>query len=224
MSANSELPLLAADGVPGKLCVEDKQKIADVYNMFRNNDVGSMSSPQCSRLRVVDSLANRFKFVITNPRNVSLSLLRAARLKLGRSREMLLDLQANKIAVDCWRTKSHSENKGTKRRRAPPPLESLPPSVGQPIKEATSGEVENDRTFLEGILLWILNHDDFCEFRLTVVKEEGYEGGALYKLTLAEFDPVLDRFVQNLEREWGAFLKDTIFEFSSRSVVLYLAK
>lgn len=223
MSTKSQLPLLAADGVPGKLAGEDKQKIAEIYNMFRNNDVGSTSSPQCSRLRVVDSLTNRFKFVITNPRNATLSLLRAARLKLGRPREMVLDLQGDKIVVDCWRAKKQ-ENKGTKRRRPPPPLESLPPSVRLPIQEATSGEAEGDRTFLEGILLWILNHDDFCEFQCDVAKEEGYETGTLYKLTLGEFEPVSDKFVRDLEQDWGAFLKDAIFEFSSHSVVLYVAK
>jgi len=223
MSAKSQLPLLAADGVPGKLAGEDKQKIAEIYNMFRNNDVGSTSSPQCSRLRVVDSLTNRFKFVITNPRNATLSLLRAARLKLGRPRELVLDLQGDKIVVDCWRAKKQ-ENKGTKRRRQPPPLESLPRSVRLPIQEATSGEAEGDRTFLEGILLWILNHDDFCEFQCDVAKEEGYETGTLYKLTLGEFEPVSDKFVRDLEQDWGAFLKDAIFEFSSQSVVLYVAK
>ena len=223
MSAKSQLPLLAADGVPGKLCVEDKQKIAEVYNILRNNDVGSTSSPQCSRLRVVDSLTNRFKFVITNPRNVTLSLLRAARLKLGRPRGMLLDLRGDKVVVDCWRAKKQ-ESKGTKRRRPPPPLESLPASVRRPIQEVTSGEPEDDKTFLEGILLWILNHDDFCEFQCDVAKEEGYETGTLYKLTLGEFEPVSDKFVQDLEQDWGAFLKDAVFEFSSQCVVLYVAK
>lgn len=224
MSTKSQLPLLAADGVPGKLCAEDKQKIAEIYNMFRNNDVGSTSSPQCSRLRVVDSLINRFKFVITNPRNVTLSLLRAARLKLARPRGMLLDLQNDKIVVDCWRANRQQENKGTKRRRPPPPLESLPPSLRQTIQGVSSGESEGDRTFLEGILLWILNHDDFCEFQCDVAKEEGYETGTLYKLTLGEFEPVSEKFVQDLEQDWGAFLKDAIFEFSSQSVVLYVAK
>lgn len=224
MSVKSQLPLLTAEGVPGKLCAEDKQKIAEIYNMFRNNDVGSTSSPQCSRLRVVDSLINRFKFVITNPRNVTLSLLRAARLKLARPRGMLLDLQNDKIVVDCWRANRQQENKGTKRRRPPPPLESLPPSLRQTIQGTTSGESEGDRTFLENILLWILNHDDFCEFKCDVAKEEGYETGTLYKLTLGEFEPVSDKFVQDLEQDWGAFLKDAIFEFSSQSVVLYVAK
>ena len=73
-----ELPPLTADAVPGKLALKDKQKISHVYNMVRNMDACSLSSPNCSRLRVVDSLTDRFKVVITNPRNANLSLLRAA--------------------------------------------------------------------------------------------------------------------------------------------------
>ena len=99
----SRVPQLTADAVPGKLCAGDKEKIAQVYNIVRNSDASNTMSLHCSRLRVIDSLATRFKFVVSNPRNVTLSLLRAARLKLGCARDITMDLQGNKFVVDCWR-------------------------------------------------------------------------------------------------------------------------
>ena len=213
--------VLRAESVPGNLSSTDKEKVAEVFNILKNSDVGSLASPGSSRLRVVDTLPDRFKFVILNPRNVSLAALQTARLKLGKPRELVLDLNGGKFVADCWRSGKADTNRGVKRGRATEPLEALPSYIAEPLKEATSGEEENDLAFLQKFMGWILNNEDFCVFEFEIKKEEGSD---IYKITLGQFDPVTSRFVAEMENKWGAFLRDAIFDFSSRSLILYVAK
>ena len=99
--------------IPGRVSPGDKSIIAGAYNLLCRQQ----SAGRTSLLRVVDSLDSRYRFQISNPRDVDTNALRSLELKLQRCRSVTLDLPRNRIIVECWRDSHVTEKRGKKRGR-----------------------------------------------------------------------------------------------------------
>lgn len=198
---------LEAEGVPGQLCQEDKNSVAVGFNTLRLRE----SSPKSSGLRIVDTLASRFLFVVTNPRNVNLLLLRTLLRSVGGARQVTLDLPHNCARVECWRSSQATRKKSRKRPRQPQEILALPPSLQAALSKCQSQSVED-------IVLWILNRpEDFCTFRVEVEKDVG---ASAYHVRLVGFDAVSDDFLLEMANQWPTAIRDVVVEWSKRSVTL----
>ena len=209
MSAAALKPL-EASGVPGQLCLEDKNGVATGFNALRRRE----SSPKVSGLRIVDTLDTRFVFVVTHPRNVNLLLLKSLCRSVGGIRRVVLDIPRDCAKVECWRSSRPGAKRGTKRRRQVQELLELPERLATALQRCNSANIN-------ALMLWILNRpEDFCTFDVTVEKDESTSA---WHVRLIGFDAVTGAFLREMEEQWRTVLRDVLVEWSRQCVTLVLS-
>lgn len=204
--------------IPGRVSPGDKIIIAGAYNLLRRQQ----GAGRTSLLRVVDSLDSRYRFQISNPRDVDTNALRSLELKLQRCRSVTLDLPRNRIIVECWRDSHVTEKRGKKRgRRDLEDVTELPEHIEAELLPLIP-TMERSVQVLREIMLWIINRDeDFCSFIFSVERDDATE---TFRLRLEGFDAVTMDFVKALNQQWKTFVQNLILEWGSRSLILVVAK
>jgi hypothetical protein len=204
--------------IPGRVAPSDKIIIAGAYNLLRRQQ----EAGRRSGLRVVDSLDSRYRFQITNPRDVDTNALRSLELKLQRCRSVVLDLPRNRIIVECWRESHAGKTQGKKRgRRDLEDVAELPAYIESkfaPLVPAMESPVQ----VLREIMLWIINRvEDFCSFEFSVDHDDAAE---VFRLRLQGFDSTTLEFVRALNDQWKTFVQNVVFEWGSKSLLLVVSK
>lgn len=204
--------------IPGRVSTNDKRIISGAYQLLRRRE----DDVRSSGLRVVDSLDSRYRFQVTNPRNVDYQTLKSLELKLQKCRSVILDLPRGRIIVECWRDTHEEEKRGTKRsRRDHDDVTELPDYIEQELTPLAATMAKSVKV-LRAIMLWILNrHEDFCSFVFAAELDDAAE---VFRLHLTNFDAVTLDFVKSLNQEWKTFIQDVIFEWGSKSLMIIVSR
>lgn len=218
MAAKGALRERATIKIPGRVSPHDKNIISGAYSLLmRREEAGRKSG-----LRVVDSLDSRYRFQITNPRDVDANALRSLELKLQKCRSVTLDLPRNRIIVECWRESHEAESRGKKRgRRDLEDVTELPEYIEAEFAPLVP-TMERSVKVLREIMLWVVNRgEDFCSFGFSVERDDATE---MFRLRLAGFDAVTLDFVKALNQQWKTFIQSVVFEWGSKSLLLLVSK
>lgn len=204
--------------IPGRVSPGDKSIIAGAYKLLRRQQ----GAGRTSFLRVVDSLDSRYRFQISNPRDVDTNALRSLELKLQRCRSVTLDLPRNRIIVECWRDSHGAERRGKKRcRRDLEDVTELPEHIEAELLPLVP-TMERSVQVLREIMLWIINRDeDFCSFAFSVERDDATE---TFRVRLEGFDALTMDFVKALNQQWKTFVQNVVLEWGSKSLILIVAK
>lgn len=204
--------------IPGRVSNADKRIIAGAYHLLRRRpDAGKRSA-----LRVVDSLDSRYRFQVSNPRDLDSNALRALELKLQKCRSVILDLPRSRVIVECWRDTHNEERRGKKRaRRDLEDVEELPQYIEDELTPLMTSMPKSVQVLRE-LMLWIINREeDFVSFVFTVEFDDAAE---MFRLSLKGFDAVTLGFVKDLNHQWKTFVRDVVFEFGSKSLTLLVSR